>query len=165
MKMGRRVVIIGMTILICSFIFVTVGVQAKKPIRTELTFEYKWTSFGGPKKEWTTDEGIYHSLQNPHYGIVMAGDIEGEVYYCGNLILDMNTFSGKGGGIFEFTGEYDGKAASFRGKMIFEIEELVLTGTLNCPGSGAFENILIKGTVSTVLFVLPTTSATLVLWT
>ena len=165
MKMGRRFVILGITILICSFVFVTVGVQAKKADRIELTFEYEWTSFDPAEKEWTTDKGILHTLQTPHYGVVTTGDIEGDIYYCGNLILDLNTFSGKGGGTFQFTGTYNGEAAGFKGKMIFEIENFALTGTLNCPGSGAFKNTLIKGTVSTVIILTHTTYVTIVLWT
>ena len=165
MKMGRRFALVGLTILLSSIIFGSVGIQAIKPVRTELTFEYHWTSYEAAKKEWTTDDGILHTLQTPHYGEVTAGDLVGDVYYCGNLILDLNTYSGKGGGKFEFEGEYNGEAVGFSGKMIFEIDSLVLTGTLNCPGSGAFKNTLIKGTVYTVLFVLPVTYVTIVLWT
>ena len=163
MKMGRRSALIGITILLCSFIFVTVEVQAKKPIRTELTFEYIWTGFGEHKKEWTTNNGIYHTLQTPHYGEVISGDIVGDIYYCGNLILDLATYSGKGGGVFEFTGEYEGEPAGFKGKLLFEIEFGVVFGTLNCPGTGAFENILLKGTIDSVLG--GSTLVSLILWT
>ena len=166
MKIGRKGALVGITILFCTLIFGAAGVLAKKPVRTELTFEYEWTGGTDPaKKEWTTDKGVLHTLQTPHYGKVTVGDIEGEVYYCGNLILDLNTLSGKGGGIFEFTGKYNGEAAGFKGKLIFEIEDRVLTGTLNCPGSGAFEGILLKGTVNTILWETLTNYATLVLWT
>ncbi len=115
MKMGRRAALIGITILLCTLIFGAVVVQAKKPVRTELTFEYGWTSYGDAKKEWTTNKGVLHTLQTPHYVVVTTGDIAGDVYYCGNLILDETTYSGKGGGIFEFTGEYKGEPASFKG--------------------------------------------------
>jgi len=164
MKTSKKVISLGMIILLSTFIISTTTTQAKKPVRLELTFEYEWTSFEPAKKEWITDKGILHTLQTPHYGHVLEGGaIAGVVYYCGNLILDLNTYSGKGGGIFEFTGEYKGSTAGFRGKLLFDIEFAVLTGTLNCPGTGAFAGMLLKGTVSTILGT-DITYVTLVIW-
>ncbi|MHA1945169.1 MAG: hypothetical protein ACXAC6_13475 [Candidatus Hodarchaeales archaeon] len=161
--MGRRAALIGITILLCTLIFGAVVVQATAPVRETLTFEYIWTGYGTPKKEWTANNGISHTLQTPHTGVVTAGDIGGSVYYCGNLKIDWSTFCGKGGGMFEFTGFYNGEAAGFKGKLIFEIVDAELTGTLNCLGSGAFENVLLKGTMYTILG--GTAEVTLVLWT
>ncbi|MHA1592004.1 MAG: hypothetical protein ACTSUP_06000 [Candidatus Heimdallarchaeaceae archaeon] len=48
--------------------------------------------------------------------------------------------------------------------MIFEIDALVLTGTLNCLGTGAFAGLLIKGTVNTVIIVTDITYVTIVIW-
>ena len=163
MKTSKKVISLGMVILLSTFIISTTTTQAK-PDRIEINFEYHWYDYTPPKKEWTTDKGVLHTLQTPHFGIVDSGDITGELYYCGNLILDLNTYNGKGGGYFEFTGEYEGDSAGFWGIMYFDIEALVLTGTVNLHGTGAFEGMLIKGTVYTILFVLPTTSVSLVVW-
>ena len=164
MKTSKKAISFGLIILLSLLIVGVTTTQAKKPVGLEITFVYTWDSYDAAKKEWTTDKGILHTLQTPHYGHVTEGDITGDIYYCGNLILDLATLSGKGGGIFEFTGLYNGEAAGFRGKMIFEIKSLVLTGTLNCPGTGAFANMLFKGTVDTIIIVSDLTYVTLVVW-
>ena len=166
MKTSKKVISLGMIILLSTLIISTTTTQAKKPARTEIiNFEYKWDSHTDAKKEWTTNKGVLHTLQTPHFGTVQeGGDIAGTLYYCGNLILDTISFNGKGGGYFEFTGEYHGAPAGFWGIMYFDIEALVLTGTLNLHGTGAFEGMLLKGTVYTILFVMPTTFVSLVVW-
>jgi hypothetical protein len=138
--------LLGLVILLGSIIVSTTTLQAKHANPT-ISFEYIWTAFDAPQKEWFDKDGVYHAIKTPHYGIVTTGDIEGDIYYNGNVVLDFVTFDGKGGGIFEFTGYYEGEAAGFRGKMLFVIEGGIVYGTLNCPGSGAFNGLLFKGTV------------------
>lgn len=161
MKTSKKFILFGLVILLSSLIVCTATTQAKHVNHT-LSFEYNWTGFEAPLKEWTDKDGVYHAIKTPHYGVVTAGDIEGDIYYNGNVVLDFATYDGKGGGIFEFTGFYEGLAAGFRGKMLFIIEGGIVYGTLNCPGSGAFDGLLFKGTVIAALG--GSTSVELVIW-
>ncbi|MHA2255521.1 MAG: hypothetical protein ACXAAM_05575 [Candidatus Heimdallarchaeaceae archaeon] len=165
MKVGKKVILLGMILLLSTLIVSTVTTQAK-PERSEINFEFAWTEFDDPKKEWTTKNNVLHTLMTPHWGPILSSDSDfsGELYYIGNLKLDLNTFSGRGGGHIEFTGFYNGDPAGFWGLSYFVIDELVLTGNLVLHGTGAFDGYLIKGTYSTILFVLPTTSANIILW-
>lgn len=136
-----------MLILLCSLSFGMVA-QAK-PQRQVINFEYVWDSYDLPEREWLTNGGIYHTIMTPHYGHITYSDssLVGNVYYCGNLVLfDLALFEGLGGGIFEFTGEYDYETAGFYGKIHFKIKDFTIVGKLNCHGTGAFEGKLIKGT-------------------
>ena len=165
MKISKKIVFLVMVILLSSFIVSTSTTQAK-PQRTEINFEFWWLDYDTPKKEWTTKNNVYHSLMTPHYGEVTESDSDfyGDLYYIGNLKLNMDTFCGRGGGYFEFNGWYNGDEAGFWGIMYFTIDELVLTGRLVLHGTGALDGCLLKGTCTTILFVLPTTTANLVIW-
>jgi len=147
MKLGKKTLMLGTLILLCSF---SIGLIAQaKPDRVDINFEFIWTAFGAPEREWTSEEGIYHTIQTPHYGIVTASDSDfaGDVYYCGNLVVfDLATFEGLGGGDFEFTGTYNGEFAGFIGKLHFKIVNFMIIGKLNCHGFGAFEGNHLKGT-------------------
>ena len=146
MKTSKKFIVLGMIVLLSSLIVGTVTTQAKHTNPT-LYFEYVWDALDAPQKEWFDKDGVYHAIKTPHYGHVTTGDIEGTIFYNGNVELDFATYCGKGGGIFEFTGYFEGEEASFRGKLQFYIEYGVVYGTLNCPGKGAFNGLLFKGTV------------------
>ena len=150
MKTSKRLLFLGMIVLLSSLIVGTVTTQAKHTNPT-IWFEYYYDEYGEPIKSWTDKDGIYHAIRTPHYGPIIAGDIEGDIYYNGNVELDFVTYCGKGGGIIEFTGTYNGDAAGFRGRLHFVIEFGVIIGTLNCPGSGAFNGLLLKGTFIAIL--------------
>ncbi len=150
MKTSRKLLFLGMIVLLSSLIVGTATTQAKH-VNATINFEYVYDSYGDPLKFWYDKDGVYHAIKTPHYGHILAGDIEGDIYYNGNVVLDFTTFSGKGGGIIEFTGTYNDEVAGFRGKLIFTIEFGVVTGTMNCPGTGAFANLLLKGTFTAAL--------------
>ena len=149
MKIGKKTVLLGMLVLLCSF---SLGfmVQAK-PDRTVINFTYEmWVSeTEPPDRAWFSDEGIYQARGTPHYGYVSYSDIDfgGDIYYCGNVMLDFATWNGVGGGYFEFTGFYgEGITVGLTGKLNFKIVAGYLTGTFNFFGSGAFEGKHLKGT-------------------
>lgn len=165
MKTSKKSIFLVMTILLSSFIVSAATTQAK-PQRTEINFEYFWVDYGEPKKEWTTKNNVLHTLMTPHWGEVSDSDSDfyGDIYYIGNLKLNLNTYSGRGGGYIDFEGYYNGIDAGFWGIMYFTIDELVLNGKMVLHGTGAFDGCLIKGTVSTILFVIPTTYVTITIW-
>lgn len=144
MKIGKKTVLLGTLLLLCSLSLGMVT-QAKHTNPT-LYFEYVYDVLGEPVKAWIDKDGLYHAKRTPHYGHVTAGDITGDIYYIGNVVLDLATYNGNGGGIIEFTGFYEGEAAGFKGVLKFYVEFGVVYGTLNCPGSGAFTGLLFKGT-------------------
>ncbi|MBK5134049.1 hypothetical protein JJE00_06440 [Candidatus Bathyarchaeota archaeon] len=89
--------------------------------------------------------------------------MSGGLYYLGDLTLNLTTYVGRGGGLFEFTGEYNGLPAGFVGKMHFKIENFLITGTFNCHGSGSLEGLL-KGTLVGPLG-QPYYTTQMILWT
>ncbi len=152
MKIGKKTLMLGTLILLCSF---SLGLMVQaKPDRVVINFEFIWTNFGEAEREWFSEEGIYHTRMTPHYGYVTSSDSNfvGDVYYNGNLVIfDLTTFEGLGGGIFEFTGTYNGETAGFTGRLHFKIVDFMIIGTLKCHGLGIFEGKLIKGTSLGVL--------------
>jgi len=166
MKLGKKTILLGMVLLLCSFIVSTATTQAKH-VNPPIYFEYVWDYTEPALKFWFDKDGVYHAIKTPHIGHVTSGDIDGDIYYNGNVVLDFATLDGKGGGIFEFTGTYGLDAAGFRGKLLFYIEAGVIYGTLNCPGTGAFAGMLLKGTVFAYLDLgqnPPPAVAELVIW-
>ena len=164
MKTSRKLIFLGMIVLLSSLIVGTATTHAK-PDRTTIEFTYKWTSYGVPEREWTSGKGIYHTIMTPHYGEIITEEspLYGDVYYIGNLVIfDLVTFDGLGQGIFEFTGYYNCLPASFAGKMHFKIENAFITGAFVCHGEGALEGKLIKGTFES--FLGAPTSVVLVIW-
>ena len=151
MKIGKKTVLLGMLVLLCSF---SLGfmVQAKPADRIVIDFTYDmWVPEGAvPEREWFSDEGIYQARATPHVGIVTWSDSDfyGNFIYIGNVWLDFATYDGSGGGYFDFTGNYgEGTAVGFVGKMHFKIKGGYLTGTFNVFGSGAWEGLHLKGTL------------------
>jgi len=137
MKIGKKTVLLGMLVLICSF---SLGfmVQAKPADRTVIDFDYAMWVSGFPEREWFSEEGIYHARNTPHLGSVTWSDSDfyGEFYYCGNVKLDSATLDGVGGGYFEFTGVYgEGNAVGFAGKLHFKIKGGYLIGTFTILAS------------------------------
>jgi len=160
MKIGKKTLMLGTLLLLCSL---SLGmVTQAKHTNPKIYFEFVYDSYGDPIKTWFDKDGIYHAKRTPHYGHVTAGDITGDIYYNGNVVLDFATWSGYGGGIIEFTGFYDDEAAGFKGVLTFYIEFGVVYGTLNCPGSGAFTGLLFKGTI--LAYLGGTSYVDLVIW-
>ncbi len=83
----------------------------------------------------------------PHEGYVETSDSDftRDLYYIGNLILDLATYIGSGGGDFVLTGEYLGEEAGFVGKLHFDYNGGYIIGGFNCHGFGSLHG-LIKGT-------------------
>ena len=147
MKIGKKTVLLGMLVLLCSLSFGLV--QAKPANRIVINFTYTMDVSGFPDREWYPSGGIYQARNTPHEGLVTWSDSDfyGEIYYCGNVMLKLVTLDGVGGGYFSFTGIYgEGTVAGFYGKLNFKIESYYLTGTFNFHGTGAFEGKLLKGT-------------------
>ncbi|MHA1367892.1 MAG: hypothetical protein ACTSP5_16000 [Candidatus Heimdallarchaeota archaeon] len=163
MKIRRNVVLLGMLILLCSFLTVT-AVQAK-PTRTVINFVYFLETSGEPARIWFSDEGMYQVRGTPHEGHIHTSDSDfsGELFYLGDLTLNLTTYEGRGGGLFEFSGEYLGEAASLTGKSHFKIRNFLITGTLLLHGSGSLEG-LIKGTFEGPLG-QPYYTAQIIIWT
>ncbi len=164
MKTSRKLIFLGMIVLLSSLIVGTTTTQAK-PDRTTIEFVYKWISYGLPEREWISEEGIYHTIMTPHWGEIISEEspLQGDVYYIGNLVIfDLATFDGLGQGIFEFTGHYGSAEAGFEGKMHFKIKNAFITGAFVCHGSGALEGKLLKGTFEA--FLGAPTSVVLVIW-
>jgi hypothetical protein len=148
MKIGKKTIVFGTLLLLCSF---SIGLLAQaKPDRVTITFVYEWTSYGAPEREWMSEDGVYHTIMTPHWGVILSSDADltGDVFYIGNLVLtDPAMWVGLGGGTFEFDGLYNGLAAGFSGRFNFKIADFQVVGKLNCHGIGAFEGMLIKGTI------------------
>lgn len=162
MKLGRKVILFGMLILIGS-IFIATPVQAKKT-RTTINFTYEMHGTVA-ERQWITDSGILQARRNPHYGFILTSDcdLSGDLFYLGDLTLfSLITYEGRGGGPFEFTGIYDGEAASFTGKSHLTIESFIISGTFNVHGTGSLLGHL-KGTILGVLGGT-TYTATLTFW-
>ncbi|OLS30441.1 MAG: hypothetical protein HeimAB125_19300 [Candidatus Heimdallarchaeota archaeon AB_125] len=148
MKIGKKTILLGTLLLLCSL---SLGMQTQaKHTNETLSFEYYYYDYGAPVKLFDKD-GFYIAKRTPHYGIIVDGDIEGEIYYNGNIFLDLATYNGWGGGIIEFTGNFEGEAAGFKGVLKFKVVGGAISGTLNCPGSGAFTGLLFKGTFVAIL--------------
>lgn len=148
MKIGKKTLLLGMLVLLCSLSFGLV--QAKPADRIVIDFDYAMWVSDLPEKDWLTNGGIYQARNTPHLGIVTysESDLSGNFYYCGNVMLNFATYDGVGGGYFEFNGLYgEGNAVGFVGKMHFKIKGGYLTGIFNCFGTGAWEGQLIKGTL------------------
>lgn len=147
MKIGKKTVLLGILVLLCS---TSLGfmVQAKPPDRTVINFTYTMVA-GVPERMWFPLEDILMCRNTPHDGEVKWSDTDfyGDVFYSGNIKLNMVTYCGLGGGFFELTGFYgEGAELSLYGRLNFKIEFGYLTGTLNLHGTGALEGKLLKGT-------------------
>lgn len=145
MKLGQKTTLVAMLILSCT-LFMPITVQAK-PSRTVINFNYNLDVSGFPEREWTSEDGIYHTINTPHEGKVDTSDSDfsGDLYYSGILILDLSTYIGRGGGLFVFTGQYLGEDAGFVGKLHFDFNGGYIIGKFNCHGTGSLQG-LIKGT-------------------
>jgi hypothetical protein len=168
MKTKKKVILLGMLVLLCSLSIGMTTTQAK-PNRTVIDFAFDLNVSGAAERMWETGSGIWQIRNTPHIGSVLSSEsgIDGTFFYLGNLILfddlfDPTTFNSIGGGIFEFIGTYWGEEAGFTGKLHFTIFELYGTGYFNVQGSGAFEGMHLKGTYEGYLGVVY--DAQLVIW-
>ena len=66
MKIKRKVALLGMFVLFCSFLMV-IPIQAK-PTRTVIDFVYFLEASGDPERFWFSDEGMYQVRGTPHEG-------------------------------------------------------------------------------------------------
>jgi len=145
MKLGRKAILFGMLILIGS-IFIAVPVQAEKT-RTTINFVYYLKDSGDPIRFWITKDNILHMRGTPHDGYIDSSDSDftGDIYYTGNINLDLNIYEGSGGGIFEFNGECLGAPASFSGRLNFILDSTGIYSTFTLHGTGSLQGLL-KGT-------------------
>jgi len=153
MKTTKKVAFFGMILLLCISLG-TAMTQAKKADRIVIDFIYTMDVSGDADRLWYPSGTILQARNTPHEGIVTWSDTDfyGEIYYCGNIMLNLVTLDGVGGGYFEFTGVYlEGTVAGFTGRLNFKIKGYYLTGTFNFFGTGAFEGKLLKGTCEGVV--------------
>ena len=145
MKLGKKTIILGTLILLCSLSF-SMLVQGKHTY-IEIDYEYFWDYTEPPVKEWFDKNGLYHGILTPHYTTSVTGDITGEGYYIGNVVLDLESYCGWGHGRFEINGLYEGEEAGLKGISNFYVEYGILYGELVCTGSGALQGLLFRGTL------------------
>jgi len=144
MKMGKRKALIGITILFCSFIFGTVGVQAKPKNMTEFTCDdISWT-ISTIEKAWFPD-GRMHLRGVAHHA-TLTGDFNGDLYFMGNNNLDAATIDGTGWGTLWFVGTGVDEGKYFEGIMTLKISDYYISAKFNCHGSGLLDGMHIKGT-------------------
>lgn len=155
--MGRRIALIGITILFCSGIFGTIVVQAKNTT-TEFDFVYGGI-FDDPERMWVSEDGVWHLRNSFHYYSVISSsgaDFEGDFIYLANLnlfddLMDPTTFNSVGWGSVEFTGTLDGNDIGFAGIGTLKIHDFFITGKMVCHGSGGLGGMLVKITFEGIL--------------
>jgi hypothetical protein len=130
-------------------LFCVVGIEAattptldhKTPVSFEFTnnpgenFDDLW--FTGPNDE------ILHSRGYDHFGDVW-GDLEGTLFYDGDVNLNMVTLDGAGGGIAIFTVAYGDLSGTFEGRMTLKITAGIVTGTYMGHGDGDFDGMHLR---------------------
>ncbi len=147
-KIKQHTILIGLTMLICSFILV-VGVTATTPIetlghKTPITFGFTNVHDGNFERMWFSD-GILHLRGAPHDGIV-SGDLLGTLTYTGDINLNMETYDGTGQGILCLSVTYGDLSGTFRGRMVIKVNGGIITAMFICHGDGDFEGMKLKGT-------------------
>ncbi len=143
--------IIGLTLLVSTFLAGTMIVQAKSS-HTRLSFVYTLvpTDMGDPEP-WQSGK-VWHLRNVGHIGEAWSdtADFYGTVSYLGNLNLfdDLNaptTMNSVGWGAFSFTGWYNGEYVSFEGTLVLKINDFYVTGMFVCKGSDGFQGMRIMG--------------------
>lgn len=147
-KIKQHTILIGLTLLVCSFLFVA-GVAAtttptlahKTPVSFEFTNVYDDTY----DRLWFSDDGILHIRGGGHFGDVW-GDLDGTLAYSGDIQLNMETYDGTGVGPICFSVNYGDLSGTFEGKMVLKVNGGYITGMFICHGDGDFEGMKLKGT-------------------
>jgi len=147
-KIKQHTILIGLTLLVCSF-FLVVGVSAatietmghKTPITFGFTNDYDGTF----DRSWFSEDGKLHMRGGGHIGDVW-GDLEGTLTYSGDINLNMETLDGTGGGILCLTVNYGDLSGTFEGRMVIKVAGGYITGMFICHGDGDFEGMKLKGT-------------------
>ena len=160
-KLRNGIALLGMTMLFLS-LFCVVGVEASTITpdtlghKTPVSFEF--TNVPGEEFDrlWHSglNDKIFHSRGYDHYGEVW-GDLEGTLFYDGDVNLNFETFDGTGGGVIYFEVSYGDMSGTFEGKMVFKIYmdegTPFVDGKFVCHGDGDFEGLHLKGTYLGIL--------------
>ena len=151
-KIKQHTILIGLTMLICSFILV-VGVSATAngtlngtlAHKTPITFGFTNVPDDTFERMWFSDDGILHMRGAPHDGIV-SGELVGTLTYTGDINLNMETYDGTGQGILCLSVTYGDLSGTFQGRMVIKVNGGYITGMFICHGAGDFEGMHLKGT-------------------
>ena len=156
-KIKRHTILIGLTLLVCSF-FLVAGVSANGisngtlAHKTPITFEFTNVPDGTFEKEWYSAHGrILHMRGSPHDGFVW-GNLDGDLTYVGDIELNMETFDGTGQGIVCFDVNYGELSGTFEGRMVIKVNGGYITAMFVCHGDGDFEGMHLKGTCEGFMF-------------
>jgi hypothetical protein len=153
-KLRNGIALLGMAMLFLS-LFCVVGVEAstvptlehKTPVSFEFTnnpgmeFDKLW--FSGEKTTDHPDGIILHSRGYDHFGDVW-GDLEGSLFYDGDINLNLETFDGAGGGTAIFTVAYGDLSGTFEGRMTLKVRAGIVTGTYMGHGAGDFDGMHLR---------------------
>ncbi len=164
-KIKQHTILIGLTMLICSFILV-VGVSATANgtlngtlvHKTPIVFEFTNDFSGPPDKEWYSAHGkIWHMRDLPHAGDVWGDEegpltLEGTLTYMGDVNLNTITYDGTSWGIICFSVRYGDLSGTFEGRMVVKFNGGYITGIFVCHGNGDFEGMHLKGTCEGFMF-------------
>jgi hypothetical protein len=94
------------------------------------TFEYP------PLRQWIDEDGVFHAREQLMIFTVYKGELQGTLYYIGDVDLNLATGDGSGSGENWFIGEWkgsgninDGEVVLFSGRSKIKISGFVVTGT------------------------------------
>lgn len=93
-------------------------------------------------KRWLSDDGIAHTRNQIQTGPV-KGDITGNITVIGKADVKLATMSGTGSGKFTITAA----SGTWRGKFEGRFDRGVYSGKLVAHGSGAFQRLLLRGSI------------------
>ena len=141
--------LIGLTMLICSFILV-VGVQATTngttlAHKTPILFQFTNDPDDTFERMWFSEDGKLHMRGAGHIGEVWGG-LTGTLSYLGDIQLYLETMDGTGGGIVCFNVAYGDLSGTFEGRMVIKVNGGYITAMFVCHGDGDFEGMKLKGT-------------------
>lgn len=147
-KIKQHTILIGLTLLVCSFLFVAGVAATTTPTlahKTQISFGF--TNFYDDTYDrlWVSDDGILHIRGGGHFGDVW-GDLIGTLTYDGDINLNMETYDGTGVGLVCFSVNYGDLSGTFEGKMVLKVNSGYITGMFVCHGDGDFEGMKLKGT-------------------
>jgi hypothetical protein len=147
-KFRNSIALLGMAMLFLS-LFCVVGVEAATvptlEHKTAVSFEFTNNPGEDFDKLWFTgpDDSILHSRGYDHFGDVW-GDLEGTLFYDGDINLNMVTFDGAGGGTAIFTVVYGDLSGTFEGRMTLKVRAGIVTGTYMGHGDGDFAGMHLR---------------------
>jgi len=125
-----------------SFIIREKGVPGSK---TPVTFEFTNNPGEEFDRLWFTgpDDSIIHTRGYDHFGDVW-GDLDGTLFYDGDINLNVVTLDGAGGGTAIFTVAYGELSGTFEGRMTLKVRAGIVTGTYMGHGDGDFDGMHLR---------------------